>query len=109
MYKALELRRLGSLSSSGPKGVRGQEVSSLSKDANPPTPLHRLENTVLLCFNSNVRSVSDIIYSHNEFIRDIAMSNNLRMTPEDWKYFYLGNGKVRREGEKRRGRGGVSF
>ncbi|GMI10391.1 hypothetical protein TrVE_jg5620 [Triparma verrucosa] len=89
MYKALERRRLGELDSDGP---------SSSKDANPSTPLHRLENTVLLCFNSNIRSVSDIIYSHNEFIRDIAMSNNLRMTPEDWKYFYLGNGKDSKEG-----------
>ena len=47
-------------------------------------------NTVLLCFNDNIRSAADVLYSHNEFIRDIAMSNNLKMTPEDWKFFYRG-------------------
>ena len=49
-------------------------------------------NTVLLCFNDNIRSAADVLYSHNEFIRDIAMSNNLKMTPEDWKFFYRGGG-----------------
>jgi hypothetical protein len=47
-------------------------------------------NTVLLCFNDNIRSANDVIFSHNEFIRDIAIANNLRMTPEDWRFFYRG-------------------
>jgi hypothetical protein len=45
---------------------------------------------VLLCFNDNIRSAEDVIFSHNEFIRDIAITNNLKMTPEDWRFFYLG-------------------
>lgn len=65
--------------------IDGLELSE-ANDANTAYDV----NTVLLCFNANIRSAGDVLYSHNEFIRDIAMSNNLKMTPEDWKFFYSG-------------------
>lgn len=43
---------------------------------------------VLLCFNENVRSAEDVLRCHNDFIRDAAISSNLFLTSEDWRYFF---------------------
>lgn len=43
---------------------------------------------VLLCFNENVRSAEDVLRCHNEFIRDAAISANLRLSADDWRSFF---------------------
>ena len=43
---------------------------------------------VLLCFNENVRSAEDVLRCHNEFIRDAAISSDLHLSSDEWKYFY---------------------
>ena len=36
----------------------------------------------------NVRSAEDILRCHNEFIRDAAISTNLFLSSEEWRFFY---------------------
>jgi hypothetical protein len=43
---------------------------------------------VLLCFNENVRSAEDVLRCHNDFIRDAAISSNLHLTADEWRYFF---------------------
>jgi len=43
---------------------------------------------VLLCFNENVRSAEDVLRCHNDFIRDAAISSNLHLSSEEWRYFF---------------------
>jgi len=45
-------------------------------------------HSIRLCFNENVRSAEDVLYCHNEFIRDVAASGNLLMSAHDWKIFF---------------------
>ncbi len=43
---------------------------------------------VLLCFNENVRSAEDVLRCHNDFIRDAAISANLHLSADEWRYFF---------------------
>lgn len=46
------------------------------------------KRVVLLCFNENVRSAGDVLRCHNDFIRDAAISSNLHLTSDEWRYFF---------------------
>ncbi|KAL7440989.1 hypothetical protein ACHAXH_007958 [Discostella pseudostelligera] len=48
------------------------------------------KRSVLLCFNENIRSAADVFRSHNEFIRDVAHTGNLSLSPEEWQLFFWG-------------------
>lgn len=50
------------------------------------------KRSVLLCFNENIRSATDVFHCHNEFIRDVAHQGNLILSPEEWQSFFLGKG-----------------
>lgn len=52
--------------------------------------LDSVKRSVLLCFNENIRSAADVFHCHNEFIRDVAHSGNLTLSPEDWQSFFSG-------------------
>mmetsp|Transcript_24170 Transcript_24170/g.50119 ORF Transcript_24170/g.50119 Transcript_24170/m.50119 type:complete len:892 (-) Transcript_24170:247-2922(-) len=54
------------------------------------------KRAVLLCFNENVRSAADVFRCHNEFIRDVAHSANLNLTPEEWRSFFTGTKTYKR-------------
>jgi hypothetical protein len=56
------------------------------------------KRSVLLCFNENIRSAADVFRCHNEFIRDIAHSGNLNLSPEDWQSFFSGTRVIRKRG-----------
>ena len=60
--------------SSSPDNVAGDSQSQKRK--------------VLLCFNENVRSAEDVLRCHNEFIRDAAISSDLYLSSDEWRYFY---------------------
>lgn len=49
------------------------------------------KRSVLLCFNENIRSASDVFRCHNEFIRDVAHAANLYLSIDDWKMFLSGS------------------
>lgn len=49
------------------------------------------KRSVLLCFNENIRSAADVFRSHNEFIRDVAHTGNLNLSPEEWQSFSWGS------------------
>jgi hypothetical protein len=46
------------------------------------------KRVVLLCFNENVNSFEEVWRCHNEFIRDVAHSGNLRLASREWKDFF---------------------
>ena len=48
------------------------------------------KRSVLLCFNENVCSASDVFRCHNEFIRDVAHTANLILSPDEWQSFFTG-------------------
>ena len=48
------------------------------------------KRSVLLCFNENIRSAADVFRSHNEFIRDVAHTGKLNLSPEEWQSFSWG-------------------
>ncbi|KAL7535162.1 hypothetical protein ACHAXR_006314 [Thalassiosira sp. AJA248-18] len=54
------------------------------------------KRSVLLCFNENIRSAADVFRCHNEFIRDVAHTGNLSLTPEDWQSFFSGTKTYRK-------------
>jgi len=56
------------------------------------------KRSVLLCFNENVRAASDVFRCHNEFIRDVAHTGNLSLSPEDWQSFFSGTSAYRKLG-----------
>jgi len=56
------------------------------------------KRSVLLCFNENIRSASDVFRCHNEFIRDVAHTGNLNLSPEDWQSFFSGKTYHRKRG-----------
>lgn len=56
------------------------------------------KRSVLLCFNENVRCAADVFRCHNEFIRDIAHTGNLNLSPEDWQSFFSGTKANRKRG-----------
>jgi len=63
------------------------------RNGNTPSIANRSEQSqpkraVLLCFHENVRSAEDILRCHNEFIRDAAISANLFLSSEEWRFFY---------------------
>ena len=57
-----------------PKGMGGADAHS--------------KRLVLLCFNENVRSAEDVLRCHNDFIRDAAISSNLHLSSDEWRYFF---------------------
>jgi hypothetical protein len=57
------------------------------------------KRSVLLCFNENIRCAADVFRCHNEFIRDIAHTGNLNLSPEDWQSFFSGNKVNRKRGD----------
>ena len=61
----------------------GKESSAASIDSGG-------KRAVLLCFNENVRSAADVFRCHNEFIRDVAHSANLNLSPDGWRSFFTG-------------------
>ncbi len=54
------------------------------------------KRSVLLCFNENVCSSSDVFHCHNEFIRDVAHTANLSLSPEEWQSFFSGSRAFRK-------------
>eukprot|EP00571_Detonula_confervacea_P014238 CAMPEP_0172297732 /NCGR_PEP_ID=MMETSP1058-20130122/647_1 /TAXON_ID=83371 /ORGANISM="Detonula confervacea, Strain CCMP 353" /LENGTH=855 /DNA_ID=CAMNT_0013006917 /DNA_START=472 /DNA_END=3039 /DNA_ORIENTATION=+ len=56
------------------------------------------KRSVLLCFNENIRSAADVFRCHNEFIRDVAHTGNLSLSPEDWQSFFSGSRTYRNRG-----------
>ena len=54
------------------------------------------KRSVLLCFNENVCSSSDVFNCHNEFIRDVAHTANLTLSPEEWQSFFTGSRAYRK-------------
>ncbi|KAL9179873.1 hypothetical protein ACHAXT_007843 [Thalassiosira profunda] len=54
------------------------------------------KRSVLLCFNENVRSAADVFRCHNEFIRDVAHTGHLTLSPEEWQAFFAGARNYRR-------------
>mmetsp|Transcript_29649 Transcript_29649/g.45871 ORF Transcript_29649/g.45871 Transcript_29649/m.45871 type:complete len:771 (-) Transcript_29649:142-2454(-) len=55
------------------------------------------KRSVLLCFNENVCSASDVFHCHNEFIRDVAHTANLNLSPEEWQSFFTGSRAYRKK------------
>jgi len=72
----------------------GKESSSAASQAGDS--LDSGKRSVLLCFNENIRSASDVFRCHNEFIRDVAHTGNLSLSSEDWKSFFLGTNAHRK-------------
>ena len=68
-----------SLDSGGGKRARGDSMDSSGG-----------KRSVLLCFNENIRSAANVFRCHNEFIRDVAHTGNLNLTPEEWHSFFVG-------------------
>jgi hypothetical protein len=54
------------------------------------------KRSVLLCFNENVCSASDVFHCHDEFIRDVAHTANLSLSPEEWQSFFTGSRAYRK-------------
>eukprot|EP01083_Nonionella_stella_P186057 680240_1 len=81
---------------SSPKGVHGKDdgkrKGTAQASASGPGPGgpsgSQTKRVVLLCFNENVRSAEDVLRCHNDFIRDAAISSNLHLTSEEWRYFF---------------------
>ena len=63
---------------------KGKHLLSLVNKGKASQP----KRAVLLCFHENVRSAEDILRCHNEFIRDAAISANLFLTSDEWRFFY---------------------
>eukprot|EP00557_Chaetoceros_sp_GSL56_P007147 CAMPEP_0176504868 /NCGR_PEP_ID=MMETSP0200_2-20121128/16182_1 /TAXON_ID=947934 /ORGANISM="Chaetoceros sp., Strain GSL56" /LENGTH=1285 /DNA_ID=CAMNT_0017904367 /DNA_START=769 /DNA_END=4626 /DNA_ORIENTATION=- len=70
---------------SGKYEAEDEDVSTTQHDSSSSVQSKRL---VLLCFNENVRSAEDVLRCHNDFIRDAAISSNLFLTSEEWRYFF---------------------
>ena len=69
-----------------PKGNgKGDGKKKGGSTSNPDPQTKRL---VLLCFNENVRSAEDVLRCHNDFIRDAAITSNLHLTSDEWRYFF---------------------
>jgi hypothetical protein len=66
---------------------KNKSAKSLSPD-NVVGDSQSQKRKVLLCFNENVRSAEDVLRCHNEFIRDAAISSDLHLSSDEWKYFY---------------------
>ena len=49
------------------------------------------KRAVLLCFNENVRSASDVHRCHDEFVRDVARAANLNLGGREWGAFFTGS------------------
>lgn len=83
--------------SSGSK-PQGKEASSTASQAGDSSLDSGQKRSVLLCFNENIRCAADVFRCHNEFIRDVAHTGNLILTPDDWQIFFSGNKAYRKRG-----------
>eukprot|EP00581_Thalassiosira_minuscula_P006919 CAMPEP_0183703118 /NCGR_PEP_ID=MMETSP0737-20130205/976_1 /TAXON_ID=385413 /ORGANISM="Thalassiosira miniscula, Strain CCMP1093" /LENGTH=923 /DNA_ID=CAMNT_0025929823 /DNA_START=476 /DNA_END=3247 /DNA_ORIENTATION=- len=83
-------------SSGGLNAPSGRERSSSVGQAGDSS-LDSTKRSVLLCFNENIRSASDVFRCHNEFIRDVAHTGNLNLSHEDWQSFFSGQSKAYRK------------
>ena len=73
---------------------QGKESSSASQASDSLDSGSK--RSVLLCFNENIRSAADVFRCHNEFIRDVAHTGNLSLSPEDWQAFFSGTRSYRK-------------
>lgn len=70
----------------------GDDNKRKSKDRSDSLSLDsREKRSVLLCFNENVWSASDVYLCHDEFIRDVSHTANIFMSPEEWQSFFTGS------------------
>ena len=74
---------------SGEKRPRGDSIDS-KRPRGDSIDSSGGKRSVLLCFNENIRSAADVFRCHNEFIRDVAHTGNLSLSPEDWQAFFTG-------------------
>lgn len=78
-----------------PRASQGKPPSSAASQAGESIDSGS-KRSVLLCFNENIRSAADVFRCHNEFIRDVAHSANLSLSPEEWRCFFAGT-KIHRK------------
>ena len=69
-------------------GKKNKGSGSASTTSHASYAESQAKRVVLLCFNENVRSAEDVLRCHNDFIRDAAISSNLHLTSDEWRYFF---------------------
>jgi hypothetical protein len=69
-------------------GKHEADTDDASTTQHDSSSIGQSKRLVLLCFNENVRSAEDVLRCHNDFIRDAAISSNLFLTSEEWRYFF---------------------